>query len=151
MLALQAAALASSLLHALVDVRIAVFGGGTAISAGQAAVLVTMALLFAWWALLLAFTARRDVLWALAALAGLWAGFANGLIGFAFCFPPCVDAFPLGDLSHLGSLVFGAWGALVTARAARGAAGPEGWGLLAITLVLVAASFVLQATNFTVP
>ncbi len=150
-IALQAAAFASSLLHALVDVWIGLLGGGRAIQAGEAATLVSIALLYAWWALLFSFAARRDALWGLLALAALLAAFANGAIGFAFCLPPCAGAAPLGDLSHLGSLGFGAWAAVATWRAMRSAREPRGLGVLGVTAALMLASFVLGATNVTLP
>jgi len=150
-IALQAAALASSLLHALVDVWIGIFGRGQAIRAGEAATLVAIAVLYAWWALLFSVAARRDALWGLLALAGFWAAFTSGAIGFAFCVPPCAGAPPLGDLSHLGSLVFGAWAMLATWRAMRTARDPHGFGVLAVTAVLMLTAFVLQGTNFTLP
>lgn len=150
MIALQGAALAGSLLHALVDVWLGLFGTGPAIRPGQAATLVAITLLYCWWALLLSFAGRRDVLFALAALAGIWGAVANGLVGLAACFVPCAGAFPLGDFAHLASLIFGAWAALATVRAAGTAAGPGGWGVLGATLVLLAAAFAFQAANATV-
>lgn len=148
MVALQAAALAFSLLHLVVGARAGTYGTGDTVTPAQAGMLVSVALVYAWWSLLLAFLARRDALWALAALAGLWSGVGNGAAALASCFVPC--ALPLNDLSHLGSLVFGVWAALVTSSAARRAAGPAGWGPLAITLVLMVASSTLQAASVSI-
>ena len=151
MLALQAAALVASLLHALVDVWIGLFGGDRAIRPGEAATLVSIALLYGWWALLFSFAGRRDALWGLLALACVWAALANGAVGIAFCPPTCAGAAPLGDVSHFSSLVFGAWAALATGRAVPHAPGPRGFGVLAVSVLLIALSFALQGMNYTLP
>ncbi|MAG36924.1 MAG: hypothetical protein CL878_11875 [Dehalococcoidia bacterium] len=116
---LNALALAFSLAHLLLDWHVGVFGASSdSVSVLQGGLLVLIAAVYAWWGLSLATAGRGQrsgLVWLLILSAG-WAFAGNGLAILA-CLPPCV--FPYGDVTHLGSLVFGGWAAYETWQAMR--------------------------------
>jgi hypothetical protein len=115
----HALAIAFSLAHLSLDWGAQLLGGplGAAINPVQLVVLVIGSGLYSSWAsaLVLAGQGRR---WAMAATLPLCAigALGNGLSIIA-CPPPCGGAAPAGDLSHVGSLVFGVWALYESGRA----------------------------------
>ena len=130
----HALAIAFSLAHLMTDWGVQVIGGpiGPVIAPVQALVLVIGSALYALWAsaLVLAGQGSRRAMAATLALCAIGA-LGNGLSILA-CPPPCGGAAPVGDLTHVGSLVFGVWAiyeswrALAQPRARRSPAGPPG-------------------------
>lgn len=96
-------------------------------------------LVYAGWAVALTRHADRAWLSAIFVLTFGWAFLANGG-AILFCLPPCPALPPYGDIAHLGSLVFGSWGSIVTWRTLRRNGG-FAWGrpaVGAIVLIVVA-------------
>jgi hypothetical protein len=153
LLILQAAALAASLLHVLIDVWIGLFGRGGPMPLGQGALLVAFAVLYGWWAspLAAATAGVRGAMLALGVLSGVWAGLGNGAVGLGACFVPCAGAAPFQDVAHLASLVFGAWAAWAALRAYRAMAGPTQWAPTVTAVVLIFIVFALEAANSVSP
>ncbi len=149
---LVGAAIASSLAHLFVDVFIGLFGSGKAMSFPQALLLFAVAALYGWWPVAFVMTERREPGGpaALLLLCGLWAALGNGVAGLVGCPPPCANAFPYQDLTHVASLVFGAAASYAIWRAHRGALTFRArWPVTAIALVLavIAAGALLALTG----
>lgn len=114
-------AIGFSLSHLILDWHLDLFGPltTTSLSGVQAVVLVVSAAVYAAWAgaLALAGQGSRHGLIATLGLCAL-GGLGNGL-AIVFCLPPCSAAAPFGDVSHIGSLVFGAWAMVESWRALK--------------------------------
>jgi hypothetical protein len=113
-------AIGFSLAHLTLDWHLDLFGAAeTNLSLAQASTLVMGSLVYALWAMALtqAGQGKRNALWLTIYTAGL-GGLGNGL-SIVFCPPICGAAFPYGDLSHIGSLVFGAWAIYESWRALK--------------------------------
>lgn len=136
----------------LIDAWLGLFGRGQ-MTAGQALLLISVAAIYGWWpsAIAAATSGIRGAMLALAILAGVWAFFAQGLIGLAFCFVPCSGVPPWGDISHVASLVLGGWAALEAWRAYRAMPGPTQVAPAVTAVILIALAFVLGATNSVIP
>jgi hypothetical protein len=152
-LILQGAALASSLLHVLIDVWIDLFGRGPGMTPGQAALLTAFAVLYGWWIspIAAATAGVRGAMLALAVLSGVWAALGNGAIALGACFVPCAGAAPFQDIAHVASLVFGAWAAWSAYRAYRAMPGPTQWAPTVTAIVLIVVVFALEAANAVLP
>jgi hypothetical protein len=103
-------AIGFSLAHLTLDWHLDLFGSAeTSLSFAQAATLLIGSSVYALWAMGLsqAGQGKRNGLWLSLYTAGL-GGLGNGL-SIVFCPPICGAVFPYGDLSHIGSLIFGAW------------------------------------------
>jgi len=158
-LLLQAAAIAASLFHVLIDVWIGLFGasggvvvaGGPTLTAAQALTLLAFAVLYGWWnsPIAAATAGVRGAMLALAVLAFVWVFLGNGVAGFIACFPPCAGAAPWQDAAHLASVVFGGWAAWAAWSAYRAMRGPTQVAPAATAAVLMLASYVTQAMSFT--
>ncbi|MGH2500248.1 MAG: hypothetical protein ACRDF0_09195, partial [Candidatus Limnocylindria bacterium] len=123
-LRLSSLALAFSLSHVIIDFAIGLYGSGATLTMLQAANIAAYAAVYGYWGW--AFGAAREARWAvvvIALLAGVWAAFGQGVVGFAACPPPCRAATGFQDAAHLGSLVFGTWAASATVRALRRGSG----------------------------
>jgi hypothetical protein len=148
-LRLQALAVGASLLHVLVDYQVGLFGTGGTITALQAANIADYAAIYAMWSWALgAAGGSRGAVAALVVFAGIFGAFAQGIVGFAACPPPCGGATGLQDAAHLLSLVFGAWAAAGTVRALRESAGALGWWPSIFALALIVAGSALGAMTF---
>ncbi len=148
-LRLQAIALAASLSHVLVDFAIGLYGSGSSMSALQAANIAAYAAVYGLWGWALgAATSLRSAVAVLVVMAGLWSAFAQGVVGFAACPPPCGGATGFQDGTHLISLVFGAWAAWATWGALREGAGPIARWPVAYAVALIALSLGLQGMTF---
>ena len=139
-------ALTFSLAHVLIDYAVGVFGQGPSMSATQAALVLSLGALYAAWGRVAAAAAAgaRWAWYAIALLAGVWAGALNGVVGFAACPPPCAGATPWQDLAHGGSLFFGAVAAWDAVRVARARSGPVARLPLLVTGVLIAVVVALE-------
>jgi hypothetical protein len=103
-------AIGFSLAHLTLDWHLDLFGAAeTNLSLAQAATLLIGSSVYALWAMGLsqAGQGKRNGLWLTIYTAGL-GGLGNGL-SIVFCPPICGAVFPYGDLSHIGSLIFGIW------------------------------------------
>jgi hypothetical protein len=160
-LLLQAAAIAASLFHVLIDVIIGLFGlaepsrpatflGAQSITMAQALTLLSFALVYGWWASAAAAATAgvRGATLALAVLAFIWVFLGNGIAGLLACFPPCGNAFPWQDAAHLASAVFGGWAALAAWRAYRAMRGPTQAAPAVTAVVLILFSYAMQALSF---
>ena len=103
-------AIGFSLTHLTLDWHYDLFGFATPLlSIPQMLMLVIGSTLYALWAMTLTVAdrgSRRAM--AVTILLSAIGGLGNGL-AIIYCLPICDAAFPFGDLSHIGSLVFGAW------------------------------------------
>ena len=110
-LAAHTLAFAFSLSHLMLDWGAGIIGGpiGPTIAPVQALVLVVGSALYALWAaaLVVAGQGSRRAMAATLALCAVGA-LGNGL-SIVACPPPCGGAAPVGDVAHIGSLVFGVW------------------------------------------
>lgn len=148
-LRLQALAVAASLSHVILDFGIGLYGTGDALTALQAANMAGYAAVYGMWAWALgAAGGSRPAVVVLFVMALFWSAFAQGVVGFVACPPPCGSATGFQDATHLLSLVFGGWAAYLTWRAAREGGGPRfGWPVV-YALALIVASFALQGLTF---
>jgi hypothetical protein len=113
-------AIGFSLAHLTLDWHLDLFGAAeTNLSFAQAATLLIGSSVYALWAMGLsqAGQGKRNGMWLTIYTAGL-GGLGNGL-SIVFCPPICGAAFPYGDLSHIGSLVFGVWAIYESWRALK--------------------------------
>jgi hypothetical protein len=113
-------AIGFSLGHLILDWHLDLFGPATtSLSTVQALILVVGAAVYALWASSLALAGQGSRRGMIATL-GLCAvgGLGNGL-SIVACFPPCSGASPFGDISHIGSLIFGMWAMVESWRALR--------------------------------
>ena len=85
---------------------------------------------------------------ALVVLAGAWSAFAQGVVGFVACPPPCGGATGIQDAAHLLSLVFGVWASFGTARAFGEGAGRVSWWPTVFAIALIVTGFVLEGMTF---
>lgn len=103
-------AIGFSLAHLTLDWHYDLFGPATPLlSIPQMLVLVIGSTLYALWAMALTLAGQgsRRAITATIILSAI-GGLGNGL-PIVYCLPICDAAFPFGDLSHIGSLVFGVW------------------------------------------
>jgi hypothetical protein len=104
-------AVAFSLAHLTLDWGVGIIGGpvGSAITPVQTLVLVVGSALYALWtaALVVAGQGSKLAMGATIVLCAVGA-LGNGS-SIVACPPPCGGAAPIGDLTHIGSLVFGLW------------------------------------------
>ena len=144
--ALSAAALAVSLLHALVDWHIGLFGATSEVlSTPQAALAWLTAALYGWWAWSLAKAAAgsRSYLASVLVLTVGWALAGNGLVVFA-CLPPCPGGFPHQDIAHISSLAAGAVGGVAVWLSLRDQPGSVDWPPPTVAMGLVILGFLIQ-------
>lgn len=113
----NAAALAASLAHVLIDYHIGLFGESSpTMSPLQAVIILILCLVYGCWSISLglATSGYRAGLLGSFAFTVVWAFLASGLVGLAACLPPCQNAFPYQDIAHVSSLVFGVLAAYTT-------------------------------------
>ena len=126
MIFLQGAALASSLVHVLIDARIGLFGAGASMTFMQFLAFLVTAALYGWWLAPLAvgIWGTRAAILSLALISGIWTALANGVVGIAACPIPCAGAAPYQDVAHVASAVIGSAAAWYAWRVYRRTAGP---------------------------
>lgn len=145
-LVVNAAALAASLAHVLIDAHIGLFGLTSPIMSGlQAANILLICLVVGWWSLSLAAAhgGSRSALASALTLAIGWALLGNGAV-FVLA-PPPSDGFPYQDIAHFSSLIFGGWAAYTTWRDLKRRAGTVGWQFVGLGVVFMVTAFVLQS------
>ncbi len=145
---LNAAALAASLSHVLLDYAIGLYGKlSEIISPLQAMTILLICLLYAYWMLVMGWTngARKSALISLLLLTVMWSFLANGVAGMVACPPLCRSAFPYMDIAHISSLIFGGLAAYTTWRRIKTTSGPIDWWLPGYTIILLLATFVFQS------
>jgi len=148
-LRLQALALGASLAHVLVDFQVGLYGTGATVNALQAANIVDYDAVYVLWAWALGAAAgSRGAVAALVVLAGAWSAFAQGVVGFVACPPPCGGATGMQDAAHFLSLVLGAWASIGTARAFGEGAGRVSWWPTVFAVALIVTGFVLEGMTF---
>jgi hypothetical protein len=120
----HALAMGFSLAHMFLDFGLGVIlGPPDAITAEQMPtlfiILVITAGVYGLWASALVVAVQGNR-WAMAATLPLCAlgAVGNGLT-VLYCLPPCGAIAPIGDLAHIGSLVFGVWALYESGRALR--------------------------------
>jgi hypothetical protein len=148
-----ALALAFSLIHALIDFQVGLFGPSSEnMTAGQALLIALVSLLYAWWGVSFSWAgasgARAAGLAGLLVLAFLWSFVANGLVGVAACPPPCSGAWPYQDIVHFGNVIFGGLASAATWRAVRLNSGPARWPAALTGVGLTVAILALQGALF---
>src|SRR5687767_3209238 len=114
----NALALVFSFVHYVQDWHIGLFGAtSNDVSMAQAALVIVSALIYGCWAvsLVVAALGNKCGLLSVVIINIGWAFAGNGLV-IAACPPPCQGAFPFQDIAHVGSLVFGIWGAYAAWR-----------------------------------
>lgn len=148
-----AAAFGATLGHTLVDYHLGLLGDRSdSLSVHEGAVVLALALLFAFWLALAAAAAGGDgyALRGLFWLTVLEAVLLNGALAVAAA-PPPSEAFPFQDLFHFGALVFGVLAARRMWRAQRQVepAGSLTWlvmvGVVILVVTGVTASLQVQA------
>jgi hypothetical protein len=120
-LLLNAAALASTLAHTLIDQHIGLFGETSSfMSPLQAGNILMQILLLSVWiiSLALAFSGRKEYLSIALTMAAGWALVGNGAAA-VIAAPPPSAAFPYQDFAHFGSLIFGGMATFITWREIR--------------------------------
>lgn len=140
-------------MHVLLDYQVGLFGRtSNEMSWAQAALVVLLGLLYAWWGV--SFALAGGSTWQGAGLAGLlwlsllWAFLANGLAGVFACLPPCSGAFPYQDIAHFGNIIFGGWASYSTWTALRATRTGMHWRAALVPLSLVLTLFFLQGFLF---
>jgi hypothetical protein len=145
---LNAAALAASLSHVLLDYVIGLYGKSSEIlSPLQAISILLVCLVYGYWMLVMGWAngARKSALISLLLLTGVWSFLANGAAGLGACPPLCRSAFPYQDIAHISSLIFGGLATYTTWQRIRSTAGPIDWWLPGYTIILLLAAFVIQS------
>jgi hypothetical protein len=120
-LLMNAAALAFTLAHVLIDFQIGLFGETSlTMTPLQAANAFITSLVFASWSASMAMAASGSSKGYSATFALVigWAILSNGLVA-VFAAPPPSAAFPYQDITHFGSLIFGGLGAYAVWREMR--------------------------------
>jgi hypothetical protein len=138
---LSLAAMTAGTLHILLDASVGLFPARGNLAPMVGAALLLIALVHAWWGVSLAAGARGvggGV--ASAAILGLgWTLLTNGSV-IVYCPPPCPEAAPLGDVAHIGSIVFGVAAPAAAVWALWRRRARVGWVLPAVAVVLVLAT-----------
>ena len=145
---LNAAALAASLSHVLIDSAIGLYGKTSAVmSPLQAMTILLVCLLYAYWMLLMGWanSVSRSVLVSLLLLTVMWSFLANGVASMAACLPLCSGAFPYQDIAHISNVILGGLAAYTTWQRLKTTSGPIEWWLPGYTIILLLATFVFQS------
>ncbi|HET8568959.1 MAG TPA: hypothetical protein VFM93_08245 [Candidatus Limnocylindria bacterium] len=143
----QASAIAFSFTHAVLDWFVGLFGTDRAyLSPTAAALLGLEGILYAAWAVALPLALRGERTWMAVVLTFSfgWAFLANGT-SIVFCLPPCPALSPYGDISHLGTLLSGAWASVVAWRQVRRPGGAIARGPVLLAVLLLVGLSVLSA------
>lgn len=137
-----------SALHIIIDFGVGLFDLHGTLSLTEATTLIGVALIQLWWAI--SFMAGVQGSGSGVASAGIlglgWASLTNGF-PIVYCPPVCVEARPLTDLGHVGSIVFGILLGLVAIWSLWRARVRPGWFMPAIALALVIGTIVSLANT----
>jgi len=137
-----------SVLHIIIDFGVGLFDLHGALTLTEAATLVGVALIQLWWAVSFMAGARGNGSGVASAgiLGAGWAALTNGF-PIVYCPPVCEEAWPLTDLGHVGSIVFGILLALVAIWSLRRARARPGWFMPAVAAALVVGTVVSLANT----
>ena len=137
-----------SVLHIVLDFGVGLFDLHGTLSVSEATTLVGVALIQIWWAI--SFMAGIRGNGSGVASAGIlgagWAALTNGS-PIVFCPPVCEEAFPLTDLAHVGSIVFGILLAVVAIWSLWRARARPGWFMPTVAAALVVVTLVSLANT----
>jgi hypothetical protein len=143
----QAGAIAFSYAHAVLDWFVGLFGTDRGYLSPKAATFLGLeGVLYAGWAIALALAMRGERSWMAIVLVFTfgWGFLANGT-SIVFCLPPCAALAPYGDVVHLGTLIFGAWGSLEAWSQVRRPGGAIARGSVLLAILLLATLSVLAS------
>lgn len=141
----QAAAIALSFAHTVLDWHVGLFGVDRAVLTGSAAALLGIqGTIYAGWTIGMALSAERAWMAAVLVFSFGWAFLASGS-SILFCLPPCQVLAPWGDIAHLASLFFGGWASLLAWRGIRSDPRPLHRRPLVAALVVLVAAYVTSS------
>jgi hypothetical protein len=137
-----------SALHIIIDFGVGLFDLHGTLTLTEAATLVGVALIQLWWAISFMAGARGNGSGVASAgiLGAGWAALTNGF-PIVYCPPVCEEAWPLTDLAHVGSIVFGILLALVAIWSLWRARVRPGWFMPAVAAALVVGTVVSLANT----
>ena len=137
-----------SVLHIIIDFGVGLFDLHGRLSLTEASTLVGVALIQVWWAVSLMAGARGNGSGVASAgiLGAGWAALTNGF-PIVYCPPVCNEAWPLTDIGHIGSIVFGILLALVCVWTLWRAGVRPGWFMPAVAAALVFGTLVSLANT----
>jgi hypothetical protein len=137
-----------SVLHIIIDFGVGLFDLRGPLSLSEAATLLGVALIQVWWAVSFVAGARGSASGVASAgiLGAGWAALTNGF-PIVYCPPVCREAWPLTDIGHVGSIVFGILLALVAILTLWRARARPGWFMPAIAAALVVGTVVSLANT----
>ena len=147
-LPVHALAAVAATAHAVIDWHVGLFGASSSVlTPTQAGIAIGMSLITGFWVLGIGLAARGEARGhaTVLVIALLWAFLGNGLV-IAACPPPCADGFPYQDLTHVGSLVFGAGATWVSWKQLRQSGSTPTWLMPTLTFAVIAVVFVLEAS-----
>jgi hypothetical protein len=137
-----------SALHILIDFGVGLFDLHGSLSLTEATTLIGVALIQLWWAI--SFMAGAHGNGGGVASAGIlgagWAALTNGF-PIVYCPPMCEEAWPLSDVGHVGSIVFGILLPLVAIWSLWRARVRPGWFMPTVATALVAGTIVSLANT----
>ena len=137
-----------SVLHIIIDFGVGLFDLHGTLSLTEATTLVGVALIQLWWAISFMAGARGNGSGVASAgiLGAGWAALTNGF-PIIYCPPMCEEAWPLSDLSHIGSIVFGLLLPVVAIWSLWRARARPGWFMPAVAAALVVGTVVSLANT----
>ena len=137
-----------SALHIILDFGIGLFDLHGTLSLAEAATLIGVVLIQLWWAISFMVGAQGNGSGVASAgiLGAGWSALTNGY-PIVFCPPVCEEAWPLSDLAHVGSIVFGILLALVAIWSLWRAKVRLGWFMPAVAAALVVGTIVSLANT----
>jgi len=137
-----------SAMHIVIDFGVGLFDLSGTLSFTETTTLVGVGLIQLWWAI--SFMAGASGNGSGVASAGIlgvgWAAMTNGY-PIVYCPPLCQQAWPLSDLAHLGSIVFGLLLPLVAIWSLWRAGVRPGWFMPAVAAALVLVTVVSLANT----
>lgn len=137
-----------SVLHIILDFGVGLFDLQGRLSPSEAATLVGVALIQLWWAIsFMAGTRGNGSGVASAGVLGAgWAALTNGY-PIVECPPVCETAWPLSDVGHVGSIVFGVLLPVVAIWSLWRARTRPGWFMPTVAAALVLGTLVALANT----
>jgi hypothetical protein len=137
-----------SILHIIIDFGVGLFDLHGNLSPAEATTLLGVALIQVWWAVSFMAGARGDGggVASVGILGAGWAALTNGF-PIVYCPPVCREAWPLTDIGHVGSIVFGLMLAGVATWSLWRARARPGWVLPTVATILVVGTVVSLANS----
>lgn len=137
-----------SALHIIIDFGVGLFDLHGTLSLTEATTLLGVALIQVWWAVSFMAGVRGNGSGVASAgiLGAGWAAMTNGY-PIVYCPPVCEEAWPLSDIAHVGSIVFGILLALVAIWSLWRARARPGWFMPVVAAALVVGTVVSLANT----